>query len=348
MVSAPDLHSGGLQVQVLYRPLFINMHILEHTNRFRRIERRFNSSISDLLYQMHWAEDMKHKDIALMLNIPRATLTKWFLRLKVPTQSCRRFTDKNLTSWLYKTGKLKKKPRYEGPDRRIQRTKGGLNVDFFKKWSPEMAYVLGYFAADGCMYKNSGGSKYFNFVSTDYELLKKVKDMLGSKHKIVPKIQHNPNCKPAFWLQIGSKEMYNDLVNLGVTRNKQFTMSLPRVPRRYLRDFVRGNFDGDGCVSVGYYPRKDRKGKNTFVFRVIFVCGSRRFLKALSHRLSSCINIGAGYLGKKQSNSYRLVYSTQVAIKLFDYMYRGVDKSRYLERKYNKFQEALRIIGAVA
>lgn len=91
MVSAPDLHSGGLQVQVLYRPPFINMHILERTNRFRRIERRFNSPINGLLYQMHWLEDMKHRDIALMLNMPRATVTKWFNRLKIPKRFVRHF-----------------------------------------------------------------------------------------------------------------------------------------------------------------------------------------------------------------------------------------------------------------
>jgi hypothetical protein len=86
------------------------MHILELTNRFKRIEARFNSPLSDLLYQMHWLEDMKHRDIGLMLNVPPATVTKWFRRFQLPTQSCHRFTDMNLTSWLYKTGKLKKRP----------------------------------------------------------------------------------------------------------------------------------------------------------------------------------------------------------------------------------------------
>ena len=126
------------------------MCILEKSDRIRNIESRFNIPIKDLLYQMHWAEDMRHRDIGLLLNVPRATATKWFRHFQVPTQSCRRFTDKNLTSWLYKIGKLKKKPRYEGPDRRIQRTKAGVNVDFFKKWSPGMAYVLGFFAVDVC------------------------------------------------------------------------------------------------------------------------------------------------------------------------------------------------------
>ena len=139
---------------------------LEISNRIKDIENRFDVPVKDLLYQMHWLEDMKHRDIALNLSIPRTTVTKWFRRLAVPTQSCRRFTDKNLTNWLYKTGQLKKKPRYNGPDRRIQRTKNGLNVDFFKKWSAEMAYVLGYFCADGGMFINPRGSKFILFQRT--------------------------------------------------------------------------------------------------------------------------------------------------------------------------------------
>lgn len=181
------------------------MLVLERSNRIKDIEDEFNAPIKDLFYQMHWTEDLRHRDIALMLNVPRVTLTKWFHRFEVPTQSCRRFTDKNLTSWLYKTGQLKKNPRYDGPDRRIQRTKAGVNVDFFKKWSPEMAYVLGYFAADGCMFINSGGSKYISFVSADYSLLEKVKKLLNSKHKLTLKKKYNQNSKMHFYCRLAVK-----------------------------------------------------------------------------------------------------------------------------------------------
>jgi hypothetical protein len=41
-----------------------------------------------------------------------------------------------------------------------------------------MAYVLGYFAADGSMYVNSHGAKCIDFVSTDREILEHVKHLL--------------------------------------------------------------------------------------------------------------------------------------------------------------------------
>ncbi|PIP28260.1 MAG: hypothetical protein COX29_02045 [Candidatus Moranbacteria bacterium CG23_combo_of_CG06-09_8_20_14_all_35_22] len=63
----------------------------------------------------------------------------------------------------------------------IHKTK---NENFFKKWSPEMAYVLGFFAADGCMIKNNRGAYFIEFQITDKDILLKIKKLLGSNHKI--------------------------------------------------------------------------------------------------------------------------------------------------------------------
>lgn len=311
---------------------------IRYLNRIKKIEESWNAPLEDLLYQMHWGEDMMHREIGERLRLPRATVTRWFAQLGLPTQSCRRFTDRNLTSWLYKTGKLKKKPRYEGPDRRIQRTKGRLNVDFFKTWFSGMAYVLGYFAADGPMYKNSGRSKYFNFVSTDYELLKKVKKILQSKHRIVIKKKATDRWKTSYWLQIGSKEIYNDLLKFGFRPKKDMRLGFPRVPNKYLRHFVRGYFDGDGCITCGWYRRKARGNKKYFCFHAEFTCSSKRFLNDLSDRLSSRFGLGSGSLHHKH-RSWELSYSSKDTLKLFVYMYAGVTSEEYLWRKYNRFQE---------
>lgn len=325
------------------------MYILENTKRFKRIEKRFDSSIRDLLYQMHWVEDMKHRDIALELNAPRATITRWFYHFKLPTQSCRRFTDKNLTSWLYKIGKLKKKPRYEGPDKRIQRTKNQVNVDFFKKWSPEMAYVLGYFAADGCMFINSGNSKYIHFVSTDYELLRKVKNILKSKHKIALKRKSNENWKNTYLLQIGSKEVYNSLTDLGFTANKEFRLTLPNVPDRYLRHFVRGYFDGDGCISYNFY-RKSKNIINKYMNQqVVFAAANKDFIKELSNKLSEVAHVSFSCLksAKDRNSHYLTYYRKDDILRLFKFMYKNVNVSLYLNRKHKKFIRWLRLVGVV-
>ena len=54
------------------------------------------------------------------------------------------------------------------------------NEAFFKKWSPEMAYVLGFFAADGTMIKNKRGAHFIEIQSADKEIVYKIRDVLKS------------------------------------------------------------------------------------------------------------------------------------------------------------------------
>ena len=62
-----------------------------------------------------------------------------------------------------------------------------VNEDFFKVWSPEMAYVLGFFCADGAMTINPRGSKYIDFCITDGDLLLKIKRCFRSEQSIIVK-----------------------------------------------------------------------------------------------------------------------------------------------------------------
>ncbi|MFH1868919.1 MAG: LAGLIDADG family homing endonuclease [Candidatus Omnitrophota bacterium] len=317
-------------------------------DRIAKVEEKFNCNIDNLMYQLHWGENMMHKGIAKLIDVPRSTVTRWFHELDIPTQSCCRFTNKNLTSWLYKTGKLQRKPRYEGPDRRLQRTKGNVDINFFKKWSAEMAYVLGFFAADGGMFINSEGSKYIQFVSTDKDILTKIKNLIHSNHKISVKKKNlsNPQWAKCYLIQIGSREMYDDLSKLGFTPKKDLMLQFPKIPNRYLSHFVRGYFDGDGSVSFGAYKRKSRNNKQSFYILTRFVSGSRTFLSDLSSKLRLVANIGKGYLGYKSDNrASELAFSVNDSKKLFKYMYNDIDIEPccYLERKYNRFQEAFRI-----
>ena len=50
------------------------------------------------------------------------------------------------------------------------------NENFFKAWSPDMAYVLGFFAADGSMYRTNRGTYFIEFQITDKDLLLKIRE----------------------------------------------------------------------------------------------------------------------------------------------------------------------------
>jgi len=221
----------------------------------------------------------------------------------------------------------------------IHKTK---NENFFKKWSPEMAYVLGFFAADGNMSPHSNGGRYIEFTSCDRELIYKTRNLLNSNHKISSRVR-SINHKNAYRIQIGSVALYRDLVSLGLTPNKSLTIKFPKIPANYLSDFVRGYFDGDGCVYLRKNWAKDR-GKLRWVFQTRFTSGSGDFLESLHEALQKNKICKGGYLYNKKG-SCELVFSHNDGLALSRFMYDNVSAEMYLERKYNTFQKAFKILN---
>ncbi len=201
-----------------------------------------------------------------------------------------------------------------------------------------MAYILGFFTADGNMLKNKRGAHFIEFQITDADLLREIQKTLESNHKISI-IQRDKKHKTVYRLQIGSKAMFCDLIKLGLTPAKSKTIKLPRVPSKYFCHFVRGYFDGGGNVSFGFFKKADRKNKSR-VLLSRFTSGSEVFIKELKKALSDSINL-TGSLFKKSDNSWYLNYSIRDSGKLFMFMYeRNPEKLIYLRRKYNIYRQA--------
>jgi len=217
------------------------------------------------------------------------------------------------------------------------------NENFFKRWTPEMVYVLGFFTADGNMIKNRRGAHFIEFQITDKDLLEKIRGLLSSNHKIAVH-KRNSRWKMLYRLQIGSKTIFNDLLKLGLTPNKSKTIRLPNVPNEYFHHFLRGYFDGDGRVSFGIYPRKTRKSKIRLL-NTRFISGNKKFLENLLITLKKYSDLKGGFIVKK-NRGFELSFSINDSKKLYKFMYEGVTNNIFLERKYNKFQDALKYLGA--
>ena len=111
-----------------------------------------------------------------------------------------------------------------------------INKDFFKKWTHEMAYILGFFAADGYITVNRRGGQYWCFQITDKELLERIKKSIKSGHKISVR-PGSGNNQTIYRLQIGSIEMCNDLRELGFGERKTKCLTVPNVPNKYFSHF---------------------------------------------------------------------------------------------------------------
>ena len=145
-----------------------------------------------------------------------------------------------------------------------------VDEKFFNTWSSTMSYILGYMYADGSIIDSPYmRGKYIQINSIDKDSILRVKHWLKSEHTITT--AHSPfsGGKIIYKLRIGSHALYNDLFKRGLYPNKSLTVTFPRVPKKYLGAFIRGYFDGDGCIFF-----EKGKGKNgtliTKRIRIIF------------------------------------------------------------------------------
>ena len=217
-----------------------------------------------------------------------------------------------------------------------------VNKDFFKIWTREMAYVLGFFSADGYITVNKRGGQFWCIQITDKKLLEQIKKVIKSEHKISAR-PRSRNESALYRLQIGSIEMCDDLRKLGFSERKTKSLAVPNVPDKYLSDFARGYFDGDGSVWIGFV-HKERITK-LLAIRAIFTSCSKGFLEILKSKLEKN-KITNGVLRKGKGNYYRLTYSIHGSLKLYDFMYNHNIKDLgdlYLNRKkkiFEKFKNA--------
>jgi len=212
-----------------------------------------------------------------------------------------------------------------------------VNKDFFKTWSPEMAYVLGFFAADGYITINKRGGHFFSFQIKERDILVKFRKLLGSEHKIA---ERNQKLGRTYRLQIGSKEICEDLAKLGLGEQKTFRLVIPKMPNICLPHFIRGYFDGDGNVWTGLV-HKERKTM-TQVISSGFTSGCGSFLSGLRLALNS-LGLGDGTM-YKGANYYRLTYSINDSLRLYNVMYSCYPNGDlFLSRKRKVFEKFIKM-----
>lgn len=198
-----------------------------------------------------------------------------------------------------------------------------------------MAYVLGFFSADGNLVKSKRNTNFFSLEICDKEILEKIKKILNSSHKISER-RKKSDSNVQYRLQIGSREMCDDLRKLGLTENKTYSMALPKVPEKFLFPYVRGYFDGDGHVWSGFL-HKERKTP-LIALHTVFTSCSHEFLSKLKERLER-YDIRGQLRKSGDGNYFRLIYSIHSSLKLSDLMYGGNDDMLYLVRKKSIFDK---------
>ena len=190
--------------------------------------------------------------------------------------------------------------------------------------SEEKNYFLGMFFADGC---NEGNSNriMISLQESDKSLLEKFIQLWQSNRPLifVPAKERNRNNNWSFFLT--SKKISERLTELGATPQKSLTLTFPQyLEDKFIKDFIRGYFDGDGCISF----------RTTKTVRISFA-GTFYFLTSFQLILKNKLNIES--ILYKQSNIWILSFcKKEYTYKFLNWIYE--DASIYLDRKYEKYK----------
>lgn len=215
------------------------------------------------------------------------------------------------------------------------------NKDYFSKIdSEDKAYWLGFLYADGSINRFYKGEKLksmtleISLAYKDKEHLEKFKQCIESNIPIFEKTNKlNGKEYKSVRIQLNNTKICYDLCDLGCTPCKTYNVRMPSydiVPKEFMRDFLRGFFDGDGCIETS-----EKNGKS---YIQLNITGMPEMLKDISDFL-----ISEGVIRKvpkihkdKRSNACSMFfYGADSNKELLDYLYK--DSTIYLDRKYQKY-----------
>ena len=224
--------------------------------------------------------------------------------------------------------------KYDIPVRQVQQAnkrKFDINDNYFDIETPNMAYILGFWAADGNIHSSENRMDLeLNVIDT--EILEKIRAEIESERPIKQYVCQNGYTKSKlyFW----SSHIKKQFIEYGIVPNKTYSPDFHapyKLDRKYWIDYIRGFFDGDGCVKKG----------NSLTFELNSI--NLQFLTDIQNFLHTNYNIqlelSIAHARPNEKILYRLYCYGNNARKIYNILY--TPHSLYLKRKYDKWQELL-------
>lgn len=198
-----------------------------------------------------------------------------------------------------------------------------INTSYFKNIdSEEKAYFLGFLFADGSVDKSSGIK--ISLKSWDEDILEKFSNIIYGFKKIVNSTTNDGKTEVST-LYFYSKEMVKDLAGYGCVNAKAFLIRLPKLNDDMYRHFIRGYFDGDGCISF----KKDGR-------TIIDITSNAKFTEDLRVFLLDKAGVKMNKYISSRNNETACIQATsrKQVVAFLNYIYK--DSTIYMNRKYNK------------
>jgi hypothetical protein len=201
----------------------------------------------------------------------------------------------------------------------------------------DKAYFLGFIFADGCLIYDP--KKYIYKLSLkihpkDKKILYQFKEKINGEMDIWFHGQRNM-CE----INLSGKKMVNDLINIGLHPNKTFTLKYPTIDVELERHFLRGYFDGDGCIRIKHDKRDNSERGDLRI-----VSGSINMLNKINERMNIMFETNINKLYGPEEKEYKFI--GWGGMKDIEKIYNGFynQSSLFITRKKIIFDEVIDII----
>lgn len=207
-----------------------------------------------------------------------------------------------------------------------------INSDYFKDIdSADKAFILGFIYSDGCIGTKENGNKnlIIDQLNNEDVMLRYIGKELKTHCKII-KSGHDDTSR----ICIQSNELCDSLIEYGITPRKAHTINpsiiFEKLPKEYIRDFIRGVFEGDGNIHID-------KEQDTIV--QFSIAGTYDTCEQIQNYLMSELGLSKTTLTFNVGTTYVLHYGGgQQVRKIIEHLYKDLESSPLLHhsRKMNK------------
>ena len=204
-----------------------------------------------------------------------------------------------------------------------------VNSSFFSEWSPSMAYWLGFLFADGCVSQYRARMMVqMGLKCSDLDHVLKFQSAIKSTFavQLVLNGGFSKHCRAH--TSICSNQMSHDLISLGCVPRKSLILEwVHGMPPSMTSHFVRGYFDGDGCL---HFNKSKRALELSFFGTLSFVSKMQKVIETRvlsNHKANGCLS--------PHLTIFRLLYGgIESPLAILDWMYRDSCEDTRLPRKY--------------
>jgi len=190
------------------------------------------------------------------------------------------------------------------------------------------AYWLGFIAADGSIGRYPSPVFSFGLKIDDAPCVRQLASDVGFPDRVVERAKHATAS-----LRLSCKELVLDLESHGLVPRKARALDGSIIPRKHVRDFIRGLFDGDGTVGLAKPTSRD-------AMKPVFgIYGNPPLMKSIASVLRRCGDIGEWI--RPSTGVMQIQTGNRTTIKnLYGELY-GHMPQRFLDRKRISFLEAI-------